>query len=110
MDSRFELIHHPEAARDFQLSMQYFEEIDESLAKLFQTDFQTALRGIASGKLKGRLLASGQSIRWEKLDRFSHKVFFETAGRAILVLGVISGRRHPTRIRLMLARRSQTSS
>jgi hypothetical protein len=110
MASRFELIHHPEAAQDFQKSMRYFQEIDEGLAKLFQSDFQRALQGIASGKLKGKLVASAQSTRWEKLDRFSHKVFFEPADQAILVLGLISGRRHPTRIRLMLTRRGRTSS
>lgn len=106
MASHFELIHHPQAAEDFRQSEAYFAEIDEHLAHLFRSDFQTALRGISSGKLKGQLLTASQTIRWVKLARFSHKVFIESDGPSrILVLGVISGRRHPTRIRLLLARR-----
>ena len=105
MASRFELIHHPQAAEDFRQSEAYFAEIDEDLAQLFRTDFQAVLRGISSGKLKGQLLTASQTIRWVKLARFSHKVFIESDGSRILVLGVISGRRHPTRIRLLLARR-----
>jgi len=106
MASHFELIHHPQASEDFRQSEAYFTDIDEDLARLFRADFQTALRGISSGKLKGQLLTSGQTIRWVKLARFSHKVFFDPDGLTrLLVLGVISGRRHPTRIRLLLRRR-----
>lgn len=82
MASHFELIHHPLAAEDFQESEAYFMEIDEDLAELFKTDFQAVLRGIAAGKLKGQLLSSGQTIRWVKLPRFSHQVFFEPDGPA----------------------------
>ncbi len=106
MDSRFELTHHPAAAEDFRESKAWFEEIDGDLADLFEADFKTALRGLASGTLRGQLLASGESIRWVKLARFSHKVFFAPDGATrLLILGLISGRRHPTRIRLMLGSR-----
>lgn len=76
MDSPFELTHHPAASEDFRKSKAWFEEIDEDLADLFEADFKTALRGLSSGTLRGHLLASGASIRWIKLARFSHKVFF----------------------------------
>lgn len=106
MDFRFELIHHPQAAEDFRQSEGYFAEIDKDLAELFRSDFKVVLRGIAAGRFKGQLLAVGQAIRWVKLAHFSHKVFFEPDGTArLIVLGVISGRRHPTRIRLLLGRR-----
>jgi hypothetical protein len=106
MGFRFELIHHPQVSADFQQSKSYFAEIDEDLAQFFQADFQAALRGIATGREKGLLFAKGQTIRWVKLARFSHKVFFEHASSSkCFILGLISGRRHPTRIRLMLSRR-----
>ena len=91
MDSRFELTHHPAAAQDFRESKAWFEEIDGDLADLFEADFKTALRGLSSGTLRGHLLASGE---------------FAPDGTArLLILGLISGRRHPTRIRLMLGSR-----
>ncbi len=90
--------------------MEYFAEIDPDLAKIFQTDFRTALQGIASGRLASQLYARGHTIRWVKLRRFSHKVFFEPASNAQrYILAVISGKRHPTRIRLMLSRRRESS-
>jgi len=108
MASRYELIHHPAAATDYAVAREYFEGIDPDLAKIFQADFQSALQGIASGRLVSHLYARGHSIRWVKLRRFSHKVFFETADEKVrFVLGVISGKRHPTRIRLMLSRRQK---
>ena len=110
MASRYELIHHPSAAADFSSAMEYFAEIDPDLAKIFQTDFRTALQGIASGRFVGQLYASGHAIRWVKLRRFSHKVFFEPASNdQRFILAVISGKRHPTRIRLMLSRRRKSS-
>ena len=106
MDARFELTHHPAAAQDFYESKTWFAGIDEDLADLFEADFKEVLRGLASGKVKGQLLAAKESIRWVKLARFSHKVFFVPDGTSrLLVLGLISGRRHPTRIRMMLGRR-----
>ena len=106
MDSPFELTHHPAAAQDFRESKTWFAKIDADLADLFETDFKDVLRGLASGKLKGHLLAAKESIRWVKLARFSHKVFFAPDGATrLLILGLISGRRHPTRIRLMLGSR-----
>ena len=90
--------------------MEYFAEIDPDLAKIFQTDFRTALQCIASGRLASQLYASAHTIRWVKLRRFSHKVFFEPAGNAQrYILAVISGKRHPTRISLMLSRRRKSS-
>lgn len=110
MASRYELIHHPAAAADYSAACDYFTEIDPGLAKIFQTDFRTALQGIASGRLSSKLYASGHTIRWVKLRRFLHKVFFESAGDdKRFILAVISGKRHPTRIRLMLSRRRKSS-
>lgn len=87
MASRYELIHHPSAA----------------------ADYSAALQGISSGRLSSQLYASGHTIRWVKLRRFSHKVFFEPAASdQRFILAVISGKRHPTRIRLMLSRRRKT--
>jgi len=106
MAFRYRLTHHPDAALDFQESKDYFAEIDDDLAELFKTDFRAALRGIANGKLPGQLYAAGHAIRWVKLSRFSHKVFFVPEGEDTrFILAVVSGRRHPTRIRLMLGRR-----
>ena len=106
MAFRYSLKHHPAAAQDFSDSRAWFAEIDKDLAELFASDFQTALRGIASGKLRGQLYAAGHAPRWVKLRRFSHKVFFEAINDdTIFILAVISGRRHPTRIRTMLSRR-----
>ena len=108
MDSRFELVHHPAAAQDFQRSRQWFMKIDEDLADLFQADFRNVLRGIASGKSRSHVLASGESIRWVKLARFSHKVFFIQDGPACrLILGVLSGKRHPALIQQKLSRRNR---
>lgn len=49
MAFRYSLKHHPAAAQDFSDSRAWFAEIDKDLAELFASDFQTALRGIASG-------------------------------------------------------------
>ncbi len=109
MASRYKLIHHPAAATDYSAACDYFAEIDPGLAKIFQTDFRAALQGIASGRLSSKLYATGGTIRWVKLSRFSHKVFFESAGDdKRFILAVISGKRHPTRIRLVLSRRRKT--
>lgn len=106
MASRYELIHHPSAAGDFDAAREYFAGIDPDLAKIFQTDFRKALQGIASGRIASHLYASGHSIRWVKLRRFSHKIYFENADEKVrFILAVVSGKRHPTRIRLMLSRR-----
>ncbi|MBE2282249.1 MAG: hypothetical protein IAE77_02165 [Prosthecobacter sp.] len=106
MASRFELIHHPAAASDFSQSWDYFFDIDPDLAALFREDFRVVLRGIATGRAASHLLVQDSEIRWVKLRRFSHKVVFEQVDDGTRhVLGVISGRRHPTRIRLMLGRR-----
>lgn len=108
MAFRYELIHHPAAASDFTKSRDYFFDIDPDLAALFQEDFRAALQGIATGRSTSHLLVQDCQIRWVKLRRFSHKVFFEQVDdNARHVLGVISGRRHPTRIRLMLGRRKK---
>lgn len=109
MAFRYKLTHHPAAAADFQRAKDYFAEIDGDLAGLFQTDFRAALRGIATGRLSSHLYASGHTIRWVKLSRFSHKVFFEPEGEdERFILAVVSGRRHPTRIQGMLTRRRKS--
>ena len=109
MAFRYKLTHHPAAADDFQRAKAYFAEIDDDLAGLFQTDFRAALRGIATGRLANHLYASGHTIRWVKLSRFSHKVYFEPEGAdERLILAVVSGRRHPSRIRGMLKRRRKS--
>ena len=106
MDFLFELTHHPAAAEDFRTSKEWFAGVDEDLAGLFESDFKTALAGLATGKLKGHLLVTGESIRWVKLARFSHKVFYVPEGSSrLLILGLISGRRHPARIQRMLGSR-----
>jgi plasmid stabilization system protein ParE len=109
MAFRYKLTHHPAAAADFQRAKDYFAEIDDDLAGLFQTDFRAALRGIATGRLASHLYAAGRTIRWVKLNRFSHKIFFEPEGEdERFVLAVVSGRRHPTRIRFTLTRRRKS--
>jgi hypothetical protein len=108
MAFRYKLTHHPAAAADFQHAKDYFAEIDDDLAGLFQTDFRAALRGIATGRLASHLYATGHAIRWVKLARFSHKIFFEPEDDVRFVLAVVSGRRHPTRIRFMLTRRRKS--
>jgi plasmid stabilization system protein ParE len=109
MAFRYKLTHHPAAAEDFQRAKAYFAEIDADLAGLFQTDFRAALRGIATGRLASHVYAAGHEIRWVKLNRFSHKVFFVPEGEdERFILAVISGRRHPTRIRFMLTRRQRS--
>ncbi len=85
--------------------MKFFEDLDPDLAALFEEDFKAALRVLESGRPAGLLYASGSPIRWVKLKRFSHKVFFETEDDMRLVLGVVSGRRHPNVIGGMLNRR-----
>ena len=106
MAFRYKLVHHPAAAADYRESLDYFTDVDEDLADLFKEDFKTALRGIATGRAASKLYAKGHAIRWVKLRRFSHKVFFEPEGEDVrFVLAIISGRRHPTRIRLTLGRR-----
>jgi hypothetical protein len=106
MAFRYRLVHHPKASKEYQDAITFFEGVDPGLAELFRDDFKAALRGIASGRAASTLYATGHTIRWVKLRRFSHKVFFEPEGDDVrFVLGVISGRRHPTRIRLTLGRR-----
>ena len=108
MASRYDLIHHPAAAEDFKESFAYFANVDAGLAELFEEDFKAVLRGMASGRCNGTLYAEGSSVRWVKLRRFSHKVFFEPGGDSVrFVLAVVSGRRHPTRVRLTLSRRKK---
>jgi hypothetical protein len=109
MAFRYRLVHHPLAAADYSGALAYFADVDEGLANLFKEDFKAALRGIASGRVTGALYAAGHAIRWVKLHRFSYKVFFEPGeSETIFVLAVMSGRRHPTRIRLTLGRRKRT--
>lgn len=103
MAFRYKLIHHPRASADYQEALGFFKEVDEDLAGLFIEDFQAALHGIATGRGRSTLYASGHDIRWVKLKRFSHKIFFEPDGESIrFILAVISGRRHPSRIQGML--------
>ena len=109
MAFRYKLTHHPAAAADFQCAKDYFAEIDEDLAGLFQTDFRVALRGIATGRLVSHLYAAGNEVRLVKLKRFSHKIFFVSEGEdERFILAVVSGRRHPTRIRFMLKGRRKS--
>jgi len=102
----FKLVHHPDSARDYREALVYFESVDASLAGIFQEDFQAALRTLAAGRAVTTLYAAGHRIRWVKLRRFSHKVFFEPAGNdTLFVLAVISGKRHPARIEQALSER-----
>ena len=106
MASRYELIHHPHGADDFAESEAFFSEIDPALAEIFRIDFRSALQSIANGRPAGHVYLAGHSIRWIKLKRFSHKVFFDTVGDdRRFILAVISSRRHPHRIHTMLTRR-----
>ncbi len=106
MAFRYRLIHHPKAAADYHEAVEFFEKVEAGLAELFRDDFKTALRGIATGRAAGTLYAPGHAVRWVKLRRFSHKVFFEQEGEDVrFVLAIVSGRRHPARIRLTLRRR-----
>lgn len=96
MALRFELLHHPRSSEEYHASLRFFREIDEGLAALFQEDFAAVLRALASGDAVSTPYASQSPVRWVKLRRFSHKVFFEPQndGR-LLILGIISGKRHP---------------
>lgn len=106
MAFRYRLVHHPAASVDYRDALDYFVDLDGGLAELFKEDFKSALRGIASGRSAGTLYARGHAIRWVKLRRFSHKVFFEPEGEEVrFVLAIISGKRHPARIGRMLGRR-----
>ncbi len=106
MAFRYRLVHHPAASADYRDALEYFADLDEGLAELFREDFRAALRGIASGRSTGTLYARGYEIRWVKLRRFSHKIFFESEAEDVrFVLAIISGRRHPQRIRLTLGQR-----
>ena len=108
MAFRYRLTHHPEASTDFREALNYFENVDAGLADVFKEDFKAALRGIATGRSASTLYAEGHSVRWVKLRRFSHKVFFDPEGKDVrFVLAIISGKRHPTRIRLTLGKRKR---
>ena len=111
MASRYKLVHHPAAADDYRASVDFFAKIDPDLAELFKEDFKLSLRGIATGRASSHVYAAAYTIRWVKLRRFSHKVFFEPEGdETRFVLGIVSGRRHPVRIRLMLGQRKKPRS
>ena len=106
MAFRYELIHHPKASVDYFEAREFFEEIDPGLAKLFEEDFRAALAGLSSGRSATHLYAEGSSIRWLKLRRFTHKVFFDPMeNNRRFVLAVVSGRRHPSRILGLLRQR-----
>ena len=108
MASRFELLHHPLAGADFRGVLNYFKAIDEDLAELFVDDFKCALRAVAGGRPQGTLYAPGTQIRWIKLKRFSHKVYFSTeSDQTRFILAVISGKRHPTTIKRALFKRGR---
>jgi len=110
MASPFKLIHHPDAARDYREALDYFESVDAGLAEAFSEDFQAALRGLASGRAVTTLYTAGHPIRWVKLRRFSHKVFFEPADNdTLFILAVVSGRRHPARIEHTLLERCRSA-
>ncbi len=106
MAFRFELIHHPKASEDYLEAREFFGEVDPGLAKLFEEDFRAALVGLASGRAATHLYVEGSTIRWLKLRRFSHKVFFDPMEHDTrFVLAVVSGRRHPSRILGLLRKR-----
>lgn len=108
MAFRYKLIHHPKASDDYADALNFFGGIDEGLAELFQDDFKEALHGLATGRSGGTLYAAGHPVRWVKLKRFSHNVFFEPEGEdARFVLAVVSGRRHPRRISAILGLRRE---
>ncbi len=108
MAFRYKLIHHPDAAKEYQEAHDFFLNVDADLADLFKEDFKAALRAIATGRAAGSLYAAGCAARWVKLKRFSYKVFFEPEGDDVrFVLAVISGRRHPSRIQSALRRRGR---
>lgn len=108
MAFRYKLVHHPKASADYQDAVEYFSGVDDDLASLFKDDFKAVLRGLATGRASGTLYAEGHQIRWVKLKRFSHKVFFEPEGDQVrFVLAVVSGKRHPARIRRILGARSK---
>lgn len=103
MAFRYKLVHHPKAAADYRDAVDFFEGVDASLAEIFRDDFKTVLRSIAMGRGASTLYAEGSPIRWVKLRRFSYKVFFEQDDEDVrYVLAVVSGRRHPARIRVIL--------
>ena len=106
MAFHYELIHHPEAARDYRKAVEYFAGLDPGLAAIFQEDFRAVLQEMASGRAVSHLYAAGHAVRWVKLPRFSHKIFFEPEGdHGLLVLAVLSGRRHPALIEEYLSER-----
>jgi hypothetical protein len=106
MAFRFELIHHPKASEDYLDAREFFAEIDPGLAKLFEDDFRTALTGLASGRAATHVYVEGSTIRWIKLRRFSHKIYFDPGDpNTRYILGVVSGRRHPSKILGMLRKR-----
>lgn len=106
MALRFELRHHPGSSQEYHDSLAFFRQIDADLAALFQEDFAAVLRALADGSAASAVYAAGSPIRWVKLRRFSHKVFFEPQDDGtLLVLGIISGRRHPAAIRKALTKR-----
>jgi hypothetical protein len=108
MAFRYRLVHHPAAAADYRDAVAFFEGLDTDLAELFRDDFKAALRGIATGRAASTLYAKNHTVRWVKLRRFSHKVFFEQEGEDVrFVLAIISGRRHPIRIRDTLRARKK---
>lgn len=106
MAFRYELIHYPQASQDYIEARQFFAEIDPDLAKLFEDDFRAALQGLASGRSATHLYVQGSSIRWLKLRRFTHKIFFDPMENDRRhVLAVVSSRRHPSRILGLLRKR-----
>ena len=106
MASRYRLVHHPAASADYRDAIEFFAGVDQRLAELFREDFKSALRGTATGRVSSTLYSSKHGIRWVKLRRFSHKIFFEPEGDNVrFVLAVISGLRHPGRIKFTLGRR-----
>jgi plasmid stabilization system protein ParE len=108
MAFRFELIHHPGASEDYLEARAFFTEIDPGLAKLFDDDFRGALAGLASGRLATHLYSANSTLRWVKLRRFSHKIFFDPKDdETRFVLAIVSGKRHPSRLLRMLRKRGR---
>ena len=85
MAFRYKLVHHPRAAQDYREAVANFEEVDAALAEAFRRDFKAGLRGLATGRAVSALYAAGHPIRWIKLRRFSHKIFFEPEGDDVSV-------------------------
>lgn len=109
MGFRYKLIHHPQASADYNDTLNYFREVDEGLMDIFKDDFQAVLRGLATGRFGGTLYAQGHSVKWVKLRRFSHKIFFENEGaETCMVLAIISGKRHPNLIRQLIDGRGKS--